>query len=391
MAKVAVAAGAAHSRDVNDESKGSVVGRRWRRIWSGLAPALVLLMLAPAVAEMLFGATPITNPGAMLPDVAVYGCGALLIREVARRRGLGWSSILPLGVAFGIVEEGLALESLFNPSLFNAGDLGGRALGINWVWAQWTLGYHAVWSISIPIVLTELVFPDCRSEPWLGRAGLITAGVFYVLGVLAFSAIFRFVVAPGFVAPTIPFTVAVVGVVGLVALALWRPVGSVGARRSKTVRGAPSPWLVGLLAFVAAGAWFVPLLDLPDTLRTGTWVLVPMLLALVAATVVAVLFGRWSAPERPWTDLQRLALAMGVLPASVLYGFFYVTADSLVDRTGQAVASVVAMVLLGLLARRVHRKIVSDEISIRRCQPLPAPLDEHAGTRSCSGRTSGTL
>ena len=119
--------------------------------------------------------------------------------------------------------------------------------------------------------------------------------------------------------------------------------------------------------------------------------LVPMLLALVAATVVAVLFGRWSAPERPWTDLQRLALAMGVLPASVLYGFFYVTADSLVDRTGQAVASVVAMVLLGLLARRVHRKIVSDEISIRRCQPLPAPLDEHAGTRSCSGRTSGTL
>jgi len=181
------AAGAARSRGVNDESKGSVVGRRWKRIWSGLAPALVLLMLAPAVAEVLFGATPITNPGAILPDLAVYGCGALLIREVARRRGLGWSSILVLGVAFGIVEEGLALESLFNPSLFNAGDLGGRALGINWVWAQWTLGYHAVWSISIPILLAELVFPARRSEPWLGRAGLITTGVFYVLGVLAFT------------------------------------------------------------------------------------------------------------------------------------------------------------------------------------------------------------
>jgi hypothetical protein len=365
MANVDVAAGVARSRGVNDEPKGSVVGRRWRRNWSGLAPALVLLMLAPAVAEVLFGATPITNPGAMLPDVAVYGCGALLIQEVARRRGLGWSSILLLGVAFGIVEEGLALESLFNPSLFNAGDLGGRALGINWVWAQWTLGYHAVWSISIPILLTELVFSARRSEPWLGRAGLITAGVFYVLGVLAFSAIFRFVVAPGFVAPTIPFTIAVLGVVGLVALALWRPVGSVGARRSKPVRGAPSPWLVGLLAFVATGAWFVPLLDLPDTLRTGTWVLVPTLPALVTATVVAVLFGRWSAPERPWTDLQRLALAMGVLPASVLYGFFYVTADSLVDRTGQAVASVVAMVLLGLLVRRVHRRILSHEVSVR--------------------------
>ena len=69
-------------------------GRGWRRIWSGLVPALVLLMLAPAVAEVaevLFGATPVSNLGALLPDVAVYGCGALPIREVVRRRGLGWA------------------------------------------------------------------------------------------------------------------------------------------------------------------------------------------------------------------------------------------------------------------------------------------------------------
>src|SRR5215217_6489516 len=85
-------------------------GRRWTRMGSGLAPALVLVVFAPVLAEVLFGATPITNPGALLPDVAVYGCGALLIRELVRRRGLGWISILMLGVAFGIVEEGLALQ-----------------------------------------------------------------------------------------------------------------------------------------------------------------------------------------------------------------------------------------------------------------------------------------
>jgi hypothetical protein len=78
-------------------------GRGWTRIWSGLVPALLLLLLAPAVAEVLFGATPVSNLGAPLPDIAVYGCGALLIREVVRR-GLGWTSILALGVAFGIVE-----------------------------------------------------------------------------------------------------------------------------------------------------------------------------------------------------------------------------------------------------------------------------------------------
>src|SRR5918911_357793 len=154
------------------------------------APVLVLVVLSPVVAEVIFGATPLTNPGALLPDAAVYGCGALLIRELVRRRGLRWPSILMLGVAFGIVEEGLALQSLFNPNLVNAGDLGAHALGVNWVWTQWTLGYHAVWSISIPILLSELLFPARSSEPWIGRKGLLAAGFFFLLRGLAFSPLF---------------------------------------------------------------------------------------------------------------------------------------------------------------------------------------------------------
>jgi hypothetical protein len=134
-----------------------------------VSPVLVLLVPAPVVAEVLFGATPISRLGGLLPDIAVYGCGALLIRELARRRGLGWLWIAALGVAYGVVEEGLALGSLFNPELFDAGELGGRALGVNWVWTEWTLGYHAVWSISIQILLVELLFPARRAEPWLGR------------------------------------------------------------------------------------------------------------------------------------------------------------------------------------------------------------------------------
>src|SRR5215213_5134685 len=243
MGKTDAAAVVSRSGSLEETAAGSSLGRGrgWRRIWSGLVPALVLLLLAPAVAEVLFGATPVSNLRALLPDVTVYGCGALLIREAVRRRGLGWASILALGVAFGIVEEGLALGSLFNPNLFNAGDLGGRALGVNWVWEQWTLGYHAVWSISIPILLAELLFPARRAEPWLGWKGLVAAGFFYVLGILAFAAMFRLVVAPGFVAPTVPFAVAVLAVVGLVALALHRRSGFVVAERHEPVGGVPSP------------------------------------------------------------------------------------------------------------------------------------------------------
>ena len=117
-----------------------------------LAPALVLAVLATVVPEVLFGSTPLTEPGRILVTMPIYAGGAILIRELARRRGSGWLQIAMLGVAFGIVVEGLALGSLFSPTLFNAALVGGRLFGVNWTWTEWTLGYHAIWSISIPIV-----------------------------------------------------------------------------------------------------------------------------------------------------------------------------------------------------------------------------------------------
>jgi hypothetical protein len=44
----------------------------------------------------------------------MYGGGALLIREIVRRKGRGWPSIILLALAYGILGEGIATESLFN-------------------------------------------------------------------------------------------------------------------------------------------------------------------------------------------------------------------------------------------------------------------------------------
>jgi hypothetical protein len=44
----------------------------------------------------------------------MYGGGALVIREAVRRAGRGWPSILALGLAYGVLEEGLVTQSLFN-------------------------------------------------------------------------------------------------------------------------------------------------------------------------------------------------------------------------------------------------------------------------------------
>src|SRR5262245_36272156 len=87
-------------------------------------PVLVLAVLATVVGEVLFGATTLSRLGGLLVVTPLYGGGAVLIRELARRRGPGWGRIVLLGAAYAIVEEGLAIQSMFNPDLFNAGILG---------------------------------------------------------------------------------------------------------------------------------------------------------------------------------------------------------------------------------------------------------------------------
>src|SRR5262249_6156817 len=85
------------------------------RTWPG---GLTLFLLAPMVAEMLTGSTPplnFINPVSLLLEIPLYGAGAVLARELIRRRGLGWGRLLLLGAAYGVLEEGLTIGSWFDP------------------------------------------------------------------------------------------------------------------------------------------------------------------------------------------------------------------------------------------------------------------------------------
>src|SRR5262249_28954565 len=155
------------------------------------------------VAELLPGSAPITQPCIWPFLLLIYGPGALLIREAVRRCQGGWGSVLLLGAAYGLVEEGLALQSLFNPTLYGAADWGGRIFGINGVYAEAATTIHAVWSAAIPILLTDLLFPDRRDQPYLGRFGLVATGIWYILGVALLAVLTRTSIAPGYEAPPI--------------------------------------------------------------------------------------------------------------------------------------------------------------------------------------------
>src|SRR6266699_3495998 len=129
---------------------------------SYFAPLLVLIVLAPTLAEVLLGNVLFngTFVWQLVIDTVLYGSGAILIREVARRRRLGWLGIVVL--------------SLFNPHFPGLESMGsyGRLFGVNWFWAFYVLGLHTVWSITLPILLTELLFPKVQSRLWLGCVGL---------------------------------------------------------------------------------------------------------------------------------------------------------------------------------------------------------------------------
>src|SRR5262249_17248605 len=78
-----------------------------------VAPVLVLIVLAPTLAEVLLGNLLINRDfvWALVINTLLYGSGAILIREVAQRCHLGWPGIVALALAFGVVEEGLVLQS----------------------------------------------------------------------------------------------------------------------------------------------------------------------------------------------------------------------------------------------------------------------------------------
>ncbi len=143
-------------------------------------PLLALILLSPVIAEMLSGSTPPLewlNPIAALLLIWLYGAGVLVMRETAVRWKTGWPSILLLGAAYGIIEEGLAVKSFFDPGWMDLGTLGwyGRWLDVNWVWAVWLTIYHAVVSIAIPIFLVEWIWPRTQGQPLTSRRGYIAA------------------------------------------------------------------------------------------------------------------------------------------------------------------------------------------------------------------------
>jgi hypothetical protein len=328
-----------------------------------MARIATLLFLSPVIAEVLFGSTSVSMLYLLVPQVCIYGGAALMIHTVARRRG--WKAVLILGIAFAIAEECIILQTSVSPpyqhllfgSAPNPNYLG--ALGINWAYLLWALGYESVWAILLPILLTELIFPGRRAEPWIGRRGLVVSMIVFLVPSYGIWYIFtQNGIAPGlaYEAP-LPLVLASLGIV--VVLVFFGLVHSWADREeTKPARSVPSPWKLGVIAFLLSLPWF-SLAILPYIIPKSVSTPLCIMIGLIWAVAAFLLIRHW-ATSSTWQETHQLALVFGALLASMLAGFI-ITGPTLssFDLAGKIVLNIIAILLLAYLAHKVRQRAAS--------------------------------
>jgi hypothetical protein len=268
----------------------------------------------------------------------------LLIRELSLRWKKGWASILLLGTAYGILEEGVAVHTFFSPGGSPVGVLGsyGHFLGTNWVWAVGLAGFHGAISIALPILLVSLWWPEARQLRLLEGRRFLWTSLAYVSTVLIFA-----VIAPH--APSwAGYAGCLLAVTILVALARWVPrellLAPIG-------RHPPRPWVLAAFGFVFLPGW-----RLVSGIGAATHIPPVATIALVLLTCeLPVLLGyryvgRLDRPE------AALAFATGSVLSLMGFSLILAIAQPL---AGTLVTIPISGVLLVQLRRRIRQRAPS--------------------------------
>jgi hypothetical protein len=306
------------------------------------APALTLFFITPLIAEYLLGSLSLAQAGAYPVLCCMYGCANVLIREAARTRNRGWNAVLFLGLAYAVLEEALATQSLFNPNylhlrLLDYGFLPAFGLGANWT--CYVLGLHVVWSICVPIGVVEALFPRQAAEPWLGWPSRIIFMILLCGGLFAVAA-FTYKMEH-FMAAPVQLLISAILALALVFFGLRQRSPKQLTAASVSSKG-PRPLVLGGFAFVAGS-----LFELTQSLHNiGVHWSVPVL------SILALLFGGWvmllRASRSPyWNAWHAFSITAGGLLVYCWWG--YTVEVSLHGRDGLVFHTILVFLALTVL------------------------------------------
>jgi hypothetical protein len=280
-------------------------------------PVLLLLALTPGIPEYLSGSTafwpvvlsPVVFFVFLALNLGLYGPGVLLVREAHVRWKKGWSTVVLLGAAYGLLEEGTALSTLFNPNASVVSNLGtyGHAYGVNWVWLIGILGVHIVYSVGLPILLLGLALPETRDQPFLTGNRLPITLAIYGLDIAVLAYITHYYTAAGVL------LLAVAVVAGVLWLIAWRlPAGLLDPPRLRPDR---SPRFFLVLGLV----YFALLIVVPGLIEDAR---LPAFVAGIAdlGMILALFLVVWRNIGRAGNEVQLVLLALGLIAPLALVG-----------------------------------------------------------------------
>jgi len=288
---------------------------------------------------------------------SLYGSGALLVRDYARRWQKGWRSILILGAAYGIIEEGIMVRSFFNPAWKDLGVLGtyGRWLGTNWVWAEWLAIYHAIFSITIPIFLVELTFPQSKTRIWLSsRMRVLFHGLLVVAIILGFFAF-----------PYDPGVLAITGCIAAVVALGWfaKRISNI----SPAQRNLKLSWKILVpLGFSVPAVFFFFFNSALIPIAAGT-----MIIGVFIVLGYERLLTRWA--RKGFSDLQKLGLMTGAIGFFAL--FFDFILDLFLGRIGTIVLGIAFITYLLWIRKNILARLPRIQDPVQPKSNMPKPTE----------------
>lgn len=312
------------------------LGSRVRRFLRA-HPILCLFLLTPGIPEYLSGSSSLAllveNPVVFAIflgfNAGMYLPGALLIREAMVRWKKGWASVLLLGAAYGILEEGVGLSTFFYSKAGPVGTLGyyGHWLGVNWVWLFGILIVHMLMSISIPILLLGLSFPELRGQRLLSDRA--TRAAVIILG--ADISVLNIIVGVGYHFWAGPWLLSgsAVAMAGLAYLAYRAPPGLL---RAWSLLPRHPPWVFGVVGFA-----FYPAIVLEEgvsTTRFPPWVAVALTMA------IAVVWLWWVLRNVGHKQNERCLIALSAGAIAILPVFGIVSQFRVPIIVGAVVAAI---------------------------------------------------
>jgi hypothetical protein len=278
-------------------------------------------MLSPGIPEYLTGSSAVNaillNPImfliGVLANLGLYGPGVLLIREAKVRWKKGWATVLLLGAAYGILEEGIALSTLFNPVAGPVGKLGfyGHWLGVNWVWVAGIVPVHMIFSISLPILLVGLALPETRGVSFL-KSDKSLAWAIGILFMDVLSLFFLILLGEHFWMGWPVFGLSLASIGALIFLARKAPANALTPKTEAPTR---RPFVFGIL-----GAVFYPTVLLVEFLGMGVKLPAYVVTPSVVLLQLGYLFYIRRAVGRSNNERNLIALAAGLVSPLAVFG-----------------------------------------------------------------------